>query len=435
MKSRSSRKLLLIVMSALGIMWGSLFSKSLCGQSQFGQNVGTQTQSRQSASNQVRSFAQLPTAAPDTAPRASQPNPPMGNPNFTETASRVPMRDRTVRIKDVTTVEGHRTNRLSGLGLVTGLKGTGGKSQVTRDASANILRASSIGSAEIPTGSTSVVVVTAEVPPFSRPGQVIPATVSVFDDASGLFGGLLSATELKGYDGRVYAVAGGSITLSGYSASGESASVSKNHDTTGSVNCQIEETIEKDVAFPNSTFRLLLKNRDYATAQRISDVINQFYPGHARTLDQGCVEVLFPTEVRSSNHRKMQFFTRIDELRFVPDAPARVVINQKSGVIVVGQNVKLGQVMFASENLIISTTETPVVSQPAPLSQGATVVVPRTNVNAVETSGNYNVLQHESTVGDLATMLNRLGVRPRELITIFQEIEAAGQLQAELIIQ
>ena len=337
-----------------------------------------------------------------------------------------------IRIKDITVIEGHRSNTLTGIGLVTGLKGTGGQSQLTQDSVANFLRRYDVLAGEIPTGSAAVVVVNAEIPPFFRPGEKIKATVSVFDDASGLFGGILQLTELIAIDGQAYATANGAVILSGFSAGGAAGGISKNHDTSGKVQATLEVDMQTGPAFPGKGYRLLLTNKDYATANRIAAQINTIFPGHARARDQGTVEVAFPPPHTFS---KMGFVERVNELTVVPDIPARVVINQKTGTIVVGQNVKLSKVLFANENLVITTNETPIVSQPAPFSQGQTTVLPRTQVTATETGGTYNLLSQQTTVGDLAAMLNTLGVQPRDLIGIFQDIQATGALQAQLIIE
>lgn len=337
-----------------------------------------------------------------------------------------------VRIKDVTTIEGHRTNTLFGAGLVVGLKATGGKSKDTQDAIRNMLRRLDIVVDELPAGSISLVAVTAELPAFSRQGESIMARASVVDGAASLFGGQLLPTELKGYDGQVYAIARGAVTLSGYSASGAGASVAKNHDTSGNVNATIEGGVENEPAFPGNSYRLLLKNKDYATAQRISEQINKLFPGHAFARDKGGVDVLFPRQFLND---KMQFVVIVNGLHFVPDVPARVVINQKTGTVIVGQNVKISRLAFASENLIITTRETPIAVQPAPFSRGQTAILPDTTITATETGGSYNVFGPHTTVGELATVLNQMGIRPRDLISIFQSIEAAGQLQATLVIQ
>ncbi|MCL4134258.1 UNVERIFIED_CONTAM: hypothetical protein GTU68_048691 [Idotea baltica] len=337
-----------------------------------------------------------------------------------------------IRIKDITTIEGHRSNHVTGFGVVTGLKGTGGKSPETKQALKNYFQRRGFLVDEPTAGNVALVAVNAEIPPFVRPGETIKATVSVADDSQGLFGGVLQTTSLEGLDGQVYALAQGDLILSGFSAEGAGGGVSKNHDTTGLVEAQIEVGMQTEPAFPRDEFRLLLTNKDYATAQRIAAQINQKFPGYARARDQGSVDVMFPPPFRRA---KLEFVVRVNELTVVPDMPARVVINQKTGTIVVGQHVKLSKVVFANENLVITTNETPVASQPAPFSEGQTVVLPRTQISATETGGTYNTLQHQTTVGDLAGVLNTLGVRPRDLIGIFQDIQASGALQAQLIIQ
>lgn len=336
-----------------------------------------------------------------------------------------------VRIKDITSIAGHRSNRLEGLGIVIGLNGTGGKSQDTRDAARNLYQNYDIitqGS----TGSTSVVMVTAEIPPFAQSGEKVTAKVAVLDDASSLFGGTLLNTALYGFDGEVYAVAGGGMVADGFTAQGAAASVSKNHGTSATVPATIELEIEQGPAFPRNAYQLLLKNKDYATAFRIASKINQAFPGFARAINQGAVEVTFPRQYLNA---KMDFVVMVNEMRVVPDIPARVVINQRTGTIVVGQNVRLSTFMVAEGNLIITTNETPFVSQPNPLSEGQTVVAPQTQLTATETGSRYHVVNQQMTVGDLAAALNTLGVSPRDLIQIFREIEGQGALQASLIVQ
>lgn len=338
-----------------------------------------------------------------------------------------------IRIKDITTIEGHHSNIVTGMGLVTGLKGTGSKSELTQELMRNMLKRFDIlAGANMPTGSVALVAVTAEIPPFVRPGETVKATVSVVDASESLYGGILHETPLKAVDDQVYALGKGAVILSGFSASGDAGGVAKNHDTAGKVEAEIVVGIHNEPAFPNNRFALLLTNKDYATAHRIAQQINTLFPGYAKPRDQGGVEVQFPPEYL---HRKLEFVVKINELRVIPDIPARVVINQKSGAIIIGQNVKLSNVMFANENLVISTSETPVASQPAPFSAGETAILPRTQITASETGGNYNMLQQQTTVGELASVLNSLGIPPRELISIFQTIEASGSLQAQLIIE
>lgn len=335
-----------------------------------------------------------------------------------------------VRIKDITTIAGRSTNRVDGFGLVTGLKGTGGKSQATQQFARNLMLNRGIRIELQPTQSLSVVYISAEVPPHFQPGEKLSATVSVWDDANSLFGGMLIPTSLMGVDGTVYAVAGGALTIGGFSAAGAGGSVKKNHDTSGRVEAQMVAAICEGPEFKNNRIKLLLRNKDDSTAYRIATEINQYFPRVARALNSGTVDVNIP---RSFD--PMAFLVIIENFRVVPDHRARVVINEKTGTITVGQDVKISRVMFAKDNLIITTSETPVTSQPAPQSFGQTVVLPRTQIQATEQGGRYNILNDNITVSDLAAALNMLGVTPQDLISVFQSIRDEGSLQAELIVQ
>lgn len=338
----------------------------------------------------------------------------------------------TVRIKDITSIEGHRSNRVEGFGLVTGLKATGGRGAITQQFTTTMLQNHGILINQVPTNSLSVVSVTAEIPPFFKPGETLTATVAVLDDAQSLFGGQLLRTPLLAIDGQTYALAGGALEIGGFSASGAGGSIRKNHDTVGKVAAQLEVEICSGEPFNGTNFRLLLKNKDYTTAYRIATEINKYFPRAARANDAGSVDVLIP---RAFVQSPIDFLVMINNLRVEPDIPARVVINEKTGTIVVGKNVKLSSVVFAKDNLIITTTETPVASQPAPFSGGETVVLPRTQIQAVQEGGRYNTLAANATVGDLANALNMLGVTPQDLISVFQAIQAEGSLQATLIIE
>jgi len=338
----------------------------------------------------------------------------------------------TVRIKDITTIEGHRSNRVEGFGLVTGLKGTGGKGLITQQFTRTMLQNHGILATQLPTKSLSVVSVTAEIPPFYKPGETLTATVAVLDDAISLYGGQLLRTPLLAVDGQTYALAGGALEIGGFSAAGAAATLRKNHDTVGKVAAQLEMEICDGPAFNGTHFRLLLRNKDYTTAHRISAEINKYFPRMSQATDAGGVDVLIP---RTFANNPLDFLVMINNLRVEPDIPARVVINEKTGTIVIGKNVKLSSIVFAKDNLIITTTETPVASQPAPFGNGETVVLPRTQIQATETGGRYNTLPNNATVGDLANALNMLGVTPQDLISVFQAIEAEGSLQAQLIIE
>jgi flagellar P-ring protein precursor FlgI len=339
-----------------------------------------------------------------------------------------------VRIKDITSIDGHRSNHVQGLGLVTGLNGTGGKLQLTQEMSNNLYRRQGIVTELESTGSNSAVMVNIEIEPFAREGQTVMATVSVTDGAKSLFGGTLQSTPLMvGADKKVYAIARGPLILGGYSAEGAGGSVTKNHVTTAKVAATIESTIYDGPAFPDNSYRLLLKNKDYATAYRIATEINRIWPGYARAADQGSVEVAFPRQYQKS---KMDFVVLVNGLTVTPDIPARVVINQRSGTIVAGQNVRISMSLISRDNLIITTTEAPEVSQALPFAPGGeTQQVPRTQISVTETGGGYNLLGQQTTVGELANALNTLGVSPQDLISVFNEIDQSGALQAKLIIE
>jgi flagellar P-ring protein precursor FlgI len=346
-----------------------------------------------------------------------------------------------IRIKDVIDVEGVRDNALTGLGLVVGLNNTGGKSPITRRLSVNVQQNFDIRlDPEIrnklrldtreKTNSLSAVIVTAHLPPFSRKGQKIDVTVSTFDDATSLFGGQLIMTPLVGADGEVYAVAEGPISVDSISVSGAAASVQKNHPTSGRITngANIERELCTTIAV-NGRVRLLLRDPDFETATRITKAINLFMPLTSRALDPRTIELTIPP---SQSSDVTGFLASVGTLRIQPDVKARVVINERTGTIAIGENVRLSRVLITHANLAIFTKESPQVSQPEPFSQGETVVAPRTDLNVVEEDRPIHEIEDTTTVGDLAQSLNALGVAPRDLGVIFQQLRDAGALHAEL---
>jgi flagellar P-ring protein precursor FlgI len=346
-----------------------------------------------------------------------------------------------VRIKDLTSLAGEHANQLVGLGLVTGLAGTGGQSTSTKRLAINLLdrlgvRADPVLRAQIAnakenTDNLSVVVVTATLPPHAQPGQQIDAIVSTFDDAESLQGGQLIFTPLSGADGEVYAIAAGSVSIGGFSFSGEAATVAKNHATAGKV--PNGATVERGVCtqvLEGNQFRLLLKSPDYETARRIAAAIDQHHPGATAVIDPATVGVRVPLEWLTRPH---EFIASVGSLPIQPDAIARVVVNERTGTVVVGEHVRLSQVLITHANLVVSTTEIPQVSQPLPFSEGTTEVVPRTRVDVVEEGTPVNVIEATATVGDLARALNALGVTPRDLSAIFQQLKESGALHADLV--
>lgn len=371
--------------------------------------------------------------------QAPVPDPPTADASFSSSLPPAPARpafvppdELRVQIRDITSIEGRRANQLFGVGLVTGLAGTGGKSAATRRAAENFLKRFDIVQAAVNTKSMALVTVTAELPPGYRPGETIRAVVSIADDATDLKGGTVMLTPLLGVDGQVYALAQGPILNSGFAVRGDGGSVQKNHPSTGYVQATVEQTVCPDASPCQSAFNLLLVNKDHETASRIASAINIVFPDHARALDAGTVNVLVPPNYRD---RLNDFVVMVGNISVVPNIPARVVINQKTGTIVIGSRVRISRVVFANDNLIITTSENPAVSQPAPFSQGQTTVVPRTQITAVEEGGRYNLLSEGIDVGTFAAALNAMGVSPQDLITIFRTIESSGALHAELVIE
>ncbi|OYP35228.1 flagellar basal body P-ring protein FlgI [Rhodopirellula sp. MGV] len=360
---------------------------------------------------------------------APQTNPGNVLPNLADAATRF---DPSVRIKDITFIEGDRVNHLSGEGLVFGLSGTGGKSLQTRQMATNFYLHRGLRVGTVDTKNMSAVLVSGKIPAFARKGETILVTVSVADDASSLRGGTLNQTALRGIDDEIYAIAQGPIIGGGISAQGAAASVQVNHPTVGVCEAIVEREIPCTNIVNNGQIRIVLRNKSYTTATEITNALNRVFPGYARATDSGTVDVFIPPAFSDS---VTQFISIIGSLRVTPDTPARVVINQKTGSVVIGHHVKIAPVLFASENIVIATNETAVASQPNALAGGDTAVLPRTGIDLFESGGRYNVLPAGMTVGDLATALNTLAVSPTTLINIMTSLRNHGALKAELVIE
>ena len=345
-----------------------------------------------------------------------------------------------VRIRDITQIAGEHPNQITGMGLVIGLAGTGGNSQTTKQFALNLLQKmgnradpglrENIQRSQEKTDNMSVALVSATLSPHAKNGQRMDVTVSAFDNAKSLTGGFLVATELYGADGEVYVIASGPISLNGGDFGGTAASVTKNHPTTGRI--PMGGTVEAEVpctVFRNGIFELLLRSPHYLTAMNIATAINLYSPGSALVRDPATVAVRLPASAMEDQFR---FVAECQELTVTPGSIARVVINERTGTIVIGSDVRLSQVAITHGNLIVSTVETPEVSQPAPFSNGETKIVPRTSVDVTEPGGVINVIDQNVTVGDLAASLNALGVSPRDLSSIFQMLKESGALHAEL---
>jgi flagellar P-ring protein FlgI len=343
------------------------------------------------------------------------------------------------RIKDIVDIQGVRGNPLSGVGLVIGLAGTGDATQPSRQMLSNILRDSGLvlTPKDLTGGNIAIVIVTAELGPFAREGSRIDVDVSAIGDAKSLQGGMLLPTPLKGLDDQIYAVGQGGISLGGWSAAGNEATISKNHQTVGRIagGATVEKseiaTFVEQIA-DQRFITLALRNNDFTTAQRIGKIINDSHKDIATVVDAGTIKVNIPTEVDQKSIAS--FIDEISRFQVTVDVPAVVVVNERTGTIVVGENVGISAVAISQGSLVVKVKETAMVSQPtAPFSDaGTTEVVPDT-IMGVEEQGGYLIpVNHAVTIADLAKTLNAIGATPRDLIAIFNALKKAGALQARL---
>lgn len=341
-----------------------------------------------------------------------------------------------VRIKDIASFEGVRENHLIGYGLVVGLMGTGDKltnSPFTREAVKGMLERLGVANLDgdlLKTKNTAAVMVTAKLPPFARRGAPIDVTVSSLGDATSLRGGTLLVTPLSGADGEVYAVAQGSVAVSGFIAQGNAGSVVEGVPTIARIDNGA--IVEREVGFELrelDSFRIALRVPDFTTAARIEDVINMTLGGGAaRALDPGTVEVNVPGKGDVA-----ETIAAIESLTVQPDSTARVVVDEKSGTIVIGANVRIGQVAISQGGLTVRVRERYNVSQPNPISiGGTTVVVPETNIDVEERESRFTILEGDVSLQDLVDGLNAIGVGARQTISILQAIKASGALHADL---
>ena len=342
------------------------------------------------------------------------------------------------RIKDVVDFEGVRDNMLVGYGLVVGLNGTGdtlADGQFTQQSLISMLNR--LGVVPTPQGIASdnvaAVMVTAVLPPFARHGSRIDVTVSALGDAESLLGGTLLVTPLLGADGEVYAVSQGQLAVGGFTVQGDAQTVTKGVPTSARIaNGGI---VEREIGFELAAMErvtLTLRNPDFTTARRVAQAINAFLgTDAARPSDLSTVRLDVPESYRGS---VVNLLTDVEQLRVEPDQLARVVIDEQSGIIVMGENVRLSTVAIAQGSLTIRITETPQVSQPGPFAEvGETTTVPRTDIE-VDEGGEQRltVVEQGVTLQDLVNGLNALGIGPRDMITILQAVKTAGALQAEI---
>lgn len=341
------------------------------------------------------------------------------------------------RIKDITEIKGVRQNQLIGYGLVVGLDGTGDKDKTrfTFQSLASMLEKMglTVDPKDIQVKNVAAVMVTANLPPFARVGSHLDALVSSIGDAVNLQGGTLLFTPMRATDGKIYAVAQGPVSTGGFRLAGTSAGVQKNFPTVGRVieGALVEKELHTDFK-DRTSLTLTLHNPDFTTANRVAQAINTSLSGGglASTLDAGTVKVAIPERYLGN---PVGFVTLIEGLNVVPDYQAKIVINERTGTVVIGENVRISTVAISHGNLSLQVNERPEVSQPLPFSRGGrTAVLPRTDVSATEEKSPLFLVKHTVRIGDLVRGLNALGVSPRDLISIFQALKAAGALQAEL---
>ncbi len=342
----------------------------------------------------------------------------------------------TSRIKDLANIEGVRQNQLIGYGLVVGLNGTGdtlNNIPFTRQSLQAMLERLGVNvrGQTLRTGNVAAVMVTANLPAFGTQGTRIDVTVSALGDAKSLNGGTLLVTPLLGADGNVYAVAQGSLAIAGFQAEGDAAKIVRGVPTVGRISNGA--IIEREIDFALNRLnqvRLALRNADFTTAKRIAAAINDFIGGNtAEPLDSSTVQISVP---RQFTGNVVSLLTEIEQLQIEPDIPAKIVIDERSGIIVMGRDVRVSMVAVAQGNLTVTISEAAQVSQPAPFSRGQTVVVPRSRVGVQEDGKKLALVREGVSLQQLVDGLNALGIGPRDMISILQAIKAAGAIQADI---
>jgi flagellar P-ring protein FlgI len=344
-----------------------------------------------------------------------------------------------IRLKDLVEFDGVRGNDLVGYGLVVGLNGTGDglrNSPFTEEIMSNLLErlGVNITGESFRPKNVAAVFVTARLPAFARSGAQVDVTVSAIGDASSLLGGTLIMTPLNAADGQIYAVAQGTIIAGGISAEGEAARVVQGVPTAGIIpsGARVEREVEFDFTTLTS-MRLALRTPDFTTAARIEDAINrEFGRAVSQMLDSGTVAIdLTRTNAQSPAHA----ISRIENLAVDPETRARVIVDQRSGTIVMGEDVRISRVAIAQGNLTIRVTESATVAQPNPFSEGETIIVPQTDASIEQEPGTgLAEVQAGTDLSEVVTGLNALGVAPNDMIDILKSIHAAGALHAEFVV-
>jgi flagellar P-ring protein precursor FlgI len=340
------------------------------------------------------------------------------------------------RLKDLVSIEGVRDNQLIGYGVVVGLAGTGDKRTTIFSAQSLANMLLRMGVSVNPNGmlvaNVAAVMVTATLPPFAQPGSKLDVTVGAIGDASNLQGGLLVLTSLRGANGQVFAEAQGPVVTGGFMAGRGGTTQTVNHPTVGRV--PEGATVERGAPSvePTGHMRLQLRNADFSTSARIAEVINKKFGAAsliASAENAGAVEVDIPTDWK---HRVTEFIAAVEDLRVEVDASAKIVVNERTGTIVMGKDVRISPVAILHGNLSVEIQTTYQVSQPLPESNGTTQVIPQTSVNANAQAAKSVVLKQGATVDELVRALTAIGSTPRDVIAILQNLRAAGALDAEL---
>lgn len=341
------------------------------------------------------------------------------------------------RIKDIVSVENVRPNQLVGYGLVVGLAGTGDRvlnTPFTEESVQAMLERMGVNvrGAQMRIMNVAAVSITATLPPFARAGSTIDVQVSALGDATSLQGGTLIASALKGMDGEIYAVAQGPVAVSGFKAQGAAAKV--NRGVLTSARIAGGAIVEREVPYAlrsATSLKLALRNPDFTTAQRVAAAIDRRFPGGASVLDPATVEL----RQTDGAPGVIEMFADVENVAVDVDQPARIVINEASGTVVMSADVRVSPVAVAQGGLTVSVSEAPVASQPEPFSQGETAVLPRTSVAVDDGGGRSLGFVEGASLRQLVSGLNALGVSPRDLITILQAVKSAGALQAEIEVQ
>jgi flagellar P-ring protein precursor FlgI len=341
------------------------------------------------------------------------------------------------RIKDLTTIAGVRDNHITGFGLVVGLDSTGddARSPLVKSALTKMLKrlGMTIDPNDLKGKNVAAVMLTAELPAFAKPGMTFDVTISSLGNAKSLAGGTLLAAPLKGPDDRTWAIAQGALSVGGFVAEGASgSSTKKNHTTVGRLPGGATVEATAPTLMPEREIVLVLNQPDFTTATRMRDAINGALGNTAARLgDAATVVIAIPPDARGA---VAQLIARLEAIEVVPDVRAKVIVDEKTGTIVIGEQVSLRPAAITFGALTVEISETPAVSQPAPSlhGSGTTAIVPQTDVKVHETDSPIRVLHKAATVGDVAAALAALGAKPRDLVSILRALKAAGALRADL---